>query len=347
MQKFSEFISEYLKKNNISYRSAESMCKISRAGIKRYAEGERIPDSYEIVQQLVDGLGFDQEEKEKIKYSYLIEKMGKRKYEMFAYMEYLFLGRNVYYEIRDDFFYQLLEIEPEETSFWNMEEVALQRADEKGVCHFSDREEIRQVMKSLIFGAKEIKLYQTPINREVMKLLCQKVKKDPECEVLQIFKSTNSMDEDDVYNIQNIRAVFPVFLQTEKYEIYHYYKGSGRWDEDKLKQGILWTPKGVLLCDFYLTSGVFLSRPEYINYYRIMLERMRLGIIKLAERVPNNQIDQMVGPESESYAGDDGKNTFFFPDLQKLCIKNGGTTGSVIYEPALIHRFRDYMQNRD
>lgn len=84
---FAEYLTNYVKSQNLTWKKAAEICGIDRSLLMRYAKGEKVPRTTERIIQIADALSMNDHDKNKLLELYECERIGHEQYKVNKYLE--------------------------------------------------------------------------------------------------------------------------------------------------------------------------------------------------------------------------------------------------------------------
>lgn len=84
---FAEYLTNYVKSQNLTWKKAAEICGIDRSLLMRYAKGEKVPRTTERIIQIADALSMNDHDKNKLFELYECERIGHEQYKVNKYLE--------------------------------------------------------------------------------------------------------------------------------------------------------------------------------------------------------------------------------------------------------------------
>lgn len=84
---FAEYLTNYVKSKNLTWKKAAEICGIDRSLLMRYAKGEKVPRTIDRIIQIADALSMNDYDKNKLLELYECERIGHEQYKVNKYLE--------------------------------------------------------------------------------------------------------------------------------------------------------------------------------------------------------------------------------------------------------------------
>lgn len=272
MQKFAEYLKEYLQSNRIPYKRAATLCGIDRSLLRRYAEGSRIPKGLETVDKIADGLSMPEADKRGLRDSYKRSRMGEKQYRV--------------NEILDDIVCN--GIVPKEKNSETAEEKHTEyQADQETVKNLYDKKSITDSIFYILKDAEKIQIAMNPRYPEIMQIMNETLH-TRECSIEHIVEISSFRDREETDSIQEFWETLPFLFFCQSYTIYHHYQWA-RTGKENSDLNFIITEKGVVLFDRNLYHGIFSNQEQYMNYYFCIFRYMKQNCGRCAKNCGNEK----------------------------------------------------------
>lgn len=184
---FAEYLTNYVKSQNLTWKKAAEICGIDRSLLMRYAKGEKVPRTTERIIQIADALSMNDHDKNKLLELYECERIGHEQYKVNKYLEQRM--RKVENCIKNtELSAQTNELSAQTNELANSQNKELQFDHPM---HLEDRKVIERILLKMLNVSFELKLMITDV--EVLIPVLQQIANEKNGHVQLIFELNNQM----------------------------------------------------------------------------------------------------------------------------------------------------------
>lgn len=271
MISFSEYMQQYLKERGISYTMAAKMCQMDRTTISRYAKGERMVPTEEVLLKLENGLSMEAEEREGFKEAYKRTKLIEE-----YHVDYHILEKIVNKK-KSRVIGHGVNSNNESGQKWISEEenTSIQLTGEAEILsalHFIRREaEYMKLYFSPCHFMKKEQFASVFLNREGIK----------SCE--QIVEFPYAKERMAKEKLLTLYGLLPYLLEKEPARIYYRCRHFDTEKDTDNREYYLLTDRGIVFFNGTLTKGFFSNEKIPCMYYQGMFEQAKAQCLEFAE----------------------------------------------------------------
>ena len=282
MQKFSEYLNDYILKENISFRKAAELCDVDRTLLRRYTTGERIPRNLDRVLKIAQGLSMSRDEEKKICLSYKISQMCKEEFEIMNHVEKMIQNvqkaKNKKYQ---KWLHGEIKVEKGQKQQKAVQNNTKYEWEENQVKKINGLEEIQATLKYMITDVANIKVKMKLEYTQFFNRLFHSFS-DIHCQIEQIYVMKQVKDEMHKAIFDGFEQLLPIFFSGKPYKVY--YQMDQELEDDEM---MIISDKGCLLISPEKMQGVFTNKPAYRMYYQSIFEQHLKRCQLIGENVTN------------------------------------------------------------
>lgn len=285
---FAEYLTNYVKSQNLTWKKAAEICGIDRSLLMRYAKGEKVPRTTERIIQIADALSMNDHDKNKLLELYECERIGHEQYKVNKYLEQRMQKteecvKNTELSDRTN---ELVNSQNKEIQFDHP-------------THLEDRNVIEGILLKMLNVSFELKLMIT--DAEVLIPILQQITNEKNGHVQLIFELNNQMS--NWRELQKFDMMIDFILNWE-HSILQNILVSEEPEDDKNKIQLCISNNEVLLFDSEMTKGFYSQDDKQVAFYTNLFCKQSKRSTKVGNSIALEtlQADLLGQIQNESYS---------------------------------------------
>lgn len=327
---FAEYLTNYVKSKNLTWKKAAEICGIDRSLLMRYAKGEKVPRTIDRIIQIADALSMNDHDKNKLLELYECERIGHEQYKVNKYLEQRM--QEAAGCIKNN---KLLDQTNELANSQNKE---LQFDHSM---YLEDRNVIERILLRMLNVRFELKLMITDV--EVLISVLQQLANERNGQIQLIFELNNQMP--NWKELQKVDMMIDLIMNWEHSQL-QYILVSENPEDVKNKIQLCISKHEVLLFDSEMSKGYYSQDDKQVSFYTNLFCKQSKRSTKVGKSIVLEELQKdilgQVQNESYSYQliedlQDGGRKKIQVVDWRRK-------KGFLIENPSIVNWFGNYIR---
>lgn len=279
MQKFSEYLNDYILNEDISYRKAAELCQMDRTLLRRYTTGERLPRNLDRVLEMAEKLGMSKEEEKKFCRSYRVSQMHQVEYETMKHIEHIIQA--IQKKEKNKKYLKALHGKAGVNAVEKGQDKG--RWEENQIKKITGMKEMQDVLEYIVTSVTDIKVKMQPKHTKIASELFYPLV-DSNCSIEQICIMKQLEQETQKEIVHGFEKLLPIFLGGKHHKVYCQMD-----KEAEDGEMMIISEKGCLLISSgEKMQGIFTNKPAYRKYYWQLFEQELKRCRLIGENITNS-----------------------------------------------------------
>lgn len=285
---FAEYLTNYVKSENLTWKKAAEICGIDRSLLMRYAKGEKVPRTTERIIQIADAPSMNDHDKNKLLELYECERIGHEQYKVNKYLEQRMQKteecvKNTELSDRTN---ELVNSQNKEIQFDHP-------------THLEDRNVIEGILLKMLNVSFELKLMIT--DAEVLIPILQQIANEKNGQVHLVFELNNQMS--NWKKLQKFDLMIDFIMNWEHSRLQNILVSEDP-EDDKNKIQLCISNNEVLLFDSEMSKGFYSQDDKQVSFYTNLFWKQSKRSTKVGNSIALEELqtDLLGQIQNESYS---------------------------------------------